>query len=137
MAARGLLCMALLLLLSCHTSLAQNEADQPVGLSQNEPERQTRLFQQEAANEELCVSQNTMDTSRKLAEMFQQSAVLRKEDFHRMFAAIASGVRDHAGPELMANCARDITAQLTLDGNVVNCSDALALVSSACTFTAE
>ena len=134
MAARGLLCMALLLLLSCHTSLAQNEAD---GLSQNEPERQTRLFQQEAANEELCVSQNTMDTSRKLAEMFQQSAVLRKEDFHRMFAAIASGVRDHAGPELMANCARDITAQLTLDGNVVNCSDALALVSSACTFTAE
>ena len=80
---------------------------------------------------------NTLDTSQKLAELFQESAVLRKEDFRRMFAAIASGVRDHAGPEVVANCAKDITAQLMLDGNVVNCSDALALVSSARTFTVE
>lgn len=132
MAARGLLYIMaslVLIFLSRHASLAQNEAANPETASQNEASRQARISQNEAAHEKLCLAQNALDTSRKLAERFQDSAVLTEEDFHQLFNDIDTGLRDHGGADLMKDCARDATAQLIVDGNVVNCSDVLVEVS--------
>ena len=125
--------MASLLLLSLHASFAQSEANNPEesaqhvadkaqGLAQNEASRQARSSQ-------LCLTQSAIDTSRRLAERFQESAVLTKEDFRHLFATLKTGLRDHAGAELVESCAKDETSELMLDGKMTNCSTALALVS--------
>ncbi|XP_076471941.1 metal cation symporter ZIP14-like isoform X2 [Babylonia areolata] len=126
---QGCLRVALLLLLSLqHGSVAQKsdgEAD-PETPIRYDISNQNDLFQNEAADDKLCLARNAIVTGKRLAERFHEDAVLSKEDFRRLLKDIQTGLQDYGADAFTEGCAAESANDvMTVNGLVVNCSELL------------